>query len=235
MLKKKYIQLIIGLLVSCLYADQRNFVWTYEYKIMEPGEKEIESYYTTSTTNTDSFETTTTTEHQIELEIGMTENFDFAVYQTFQQEPEGHLKYKGYKFRTRYKIGKKGQYFFDPLIYLEYKGKPDFSEHTLESKLILEKNIGNFTLALNPVLEVEQEDDEWEVETEYKAGLSYQLSKLLNLGVEFKGSEYANYFGPVIAHGTEDVWIALGSAFKIGLVEEGKPEFEIRMLVGINL
>jgi hypothetical protein len=88
-------------------------------------------------------------------------------------------------------------------------------------------------IALNPIFELEREE-EWEFEAEYAVGISYEINNLLRAGLEAKGSEYGQYIGPVISHGREDLWVALGSAFKIGEVESGRPEFQIRMLLGIG-
>lgn len=215
-------------------ADQRFYVWTYEYKTVGKGEAEFESYLTLSTPDVGKIEGSMSSEHQLELEVGMTDRFDFSVYQIFSQEPEEELKYKGYKLRARYKIGESKRYILDPLIYLEYKGKPDFSEHAIEFKLILARDIERVNLSLNPILELEKED-EWELVPEYALGISYQVHQLLRVGIEAKGSEYGHYMGPVISHGREDLWVALGSAFKIGEIEKGKPELQLRLLLGIGL
>ena len=229
---KKIAWCIIAIATFCL-ADQRYFVWTYEYKTVNRGEAEFEHYYTTSYPNSSNLSDDVIVGHQLELEIGMNERFDFAIYHQFEQQ--NNLTYKGYKLRGRYRIGQKNQYFLDPLLYLEYHGKPDFSEHGIETKLILAKETGNIIASFNPVLEIEIEDDENEIETEYTLGLTYKLNKLFHTGIEFKGSEYGHYWGPTISHGTHHFWFSLGSAFELGTVKEGKPEMEIRMIIGVGL
>jgi len=236
-MKNKYLAFLV-LLSSTLwsaswtFADKRSYVWTYEYKTVEKGKAEIESYFTLSTADIGKVKGTMVSEHQIELEVGMTESFDFAIYHVFNQNPGEGLKYEGFKLRSRYKIGKKGKYLLDPLIYLEYKGQPDFSEHGIEFKLILAKDSGRFNVSLNPIFEFERKA-KWEFEPEYAMGISYDVSELLRVGFEAKGSEYGHYLGLVISHGREALWVTLGSALKMGRVKEGKPEFQIRMLLGI--
>ena len=163
----------------------------------------------------------------------MNERFDFAVYHQFEQQQS--FIYKGYKLRGRYRIGEKNQYILDPLLYLEYHGKPDFSEHGIETKFILAKETDNIIASFNPVLEIEIDDDENEIEIEYAAGLTYKLNKIFNAGIEFKGSEYGHYWGPTISHGTHNIWFSLGSAFAMGTVKKEKPEMEIRMIMGVGL
>ena len=72
-------------------------------------------------------------------------------------------------------------------------------------------------------------------EPEYALGMNYRINNLFSLGIEAKGSADGHYVGPVIAHGKGRFWVSLGSAFNVGSVEEGKPEFQMRMLLGIGL
>ncbi|MGB9701256.1 MAG: hypothetical protein ACPL1A_00865 [Candidatus Kapaibacteriota bacterium] len=239
MLNKIYFFAICTLLAglyssNSLYADHRRFVWTYEYQIMNAGQAEFESYNTVSASNTDDFENTSSTELNYEFEFGMNKFFDFAIYQTFKQLPNESIRYDGFKLRWRFKIGEKNDYFLDPLIYIEYIGKPNFAKHKIEPKLILAKDIGNFTIALNPYLEAEY-DKEWELLPEYSLGISYQINPLMNLGIEAKGSKEGNYIGPTIAHGEDHLWVAMGALFHYGYVEANKPKFSARLLFGIHL
>ena len=48
-------------------------------------------------------------------------------------------------------------YLFDPVLYIEYHGKPDFYEHGIEAKLILAKEVVRLIASLNPILEIEIE------------------------------------------------------------------------------
>lgn len=226
-------ELIILGILSLGQADQRLFVWTYEYQTMPAGEAELESYFTLFIPD-DSSEIASI-EHQLELEVGMNDRFDMGIYHVLEQQPDDALRYIGFKLRARYRFGEKGKYLFDPIAYVEYLGKPRLSEPTLEFKLILARDLGGFNIALNPVLEMKREHDEWELEPEYAVGLGYQLGDLLDVGLEAKGSADVHYLGPVLAHGTERFWVTLGSAFSLGEVPEGKPHVQIRMLLGISL
>jgi len=229
------ISIVLLFIFSTIKADKRSYVWTYEYKTMEEGEVEFEHYLTLSTPLSDSFKGVTTTDHNIELEIGMNDRFDFALYQVFSQTPKSSFLYKGYKMRFRYRFGETGEYIMDPLLYFEYKGKPDFSEHGLEGKLILAKDIGNFNVAINPVVEYEYEDDGWESEIKYNAGISYKVGGLLTLGLEVKGGKNGHYIGPVISHGTSKAWFSLASAIAVTDIKNDKPQLILRMIMGINL
>ena len=230
----KEILLGIILIFSMLIADQRRFVWTYEYKTLSQGEAEFEHYYTTAYPNSSDLSENLIINHQFEIEIGMNDRFDFAFYHQFEQS-QSNFNYKGYKLRWRYRIGEKNQHLLDPILYLEYHGKPDFSEHKIESKIILAKETNNIIASLNPIIEFEIKDNENEMELEYAAGITYKINKVLNMGIEFKGSEYGHYWGPVISHGINDIWVSLGSAMAINQIKENKPESEIRMIIGVGI
>ncbi|NQV37078.1 MAG: hypothetical protein HQ509_03620 [Candidatus Marinimicrobia bacterium] len=227
--------ILLGIFAALLNADTRAFVWTYEYNTMPAGEAEIEHYLTFESQNRDTLEGYITSKHDLEIEIGMNDRFDMGIYQSFQQDPNGILTYSGFKLRGRYRLGVKGKWILDPLIYIEYKGKPDFHEHEIESKLILAKSIDKLTIAVNPVWEMEFDDGKTEIAWKYNAGISYRVSSLVGLGVEFKGGESGHYWGPVISHGGEGLYVALGSGFSYTVVKEGKPELMIRMIMGIGL
>lgn len=227
--------IVFFFLLNTVYADRRFFVWTYEYKTMERGKAEFEQYTTFSTLDLKNRETTTTTDLQIELEVGMTDRFDVGLYQTFSQAPAGNLYYNGFKIRTRYRFGKRDQYLLDPLLYLEYKGKPGYSESILEGKLILAKEIGNFLFAVNPILEIEFEEDEIEWEPEYSLGFGYRLSNLLSAGLEVKGGSNGHYIGPVLSHGSEKLWGAIGLVKHLSKRFENESEMELRCIVGVGL
>lgn len=221
--------------VNVAKADRRSYAWTYEYLIMDKGQSELESYMTLSSPDLKEMKGKTTTEMLYEYEVGMTDNFDIGIYQSFKQSPSSSYQYDGFKLRARYKIGEKGNMFIDPLIYAEYSGKPDFSEHELELKLILSKDFGDFNIDLNPIVEFAKEEKEWETLIGYSFGMKYSPSYLMSFGIELKGDKNGNYIGPTISHGNHKAWAVLGSLFKISEIKENKPEIYIRLLMGFAL
>ena len=226
--------LVLFASLNTVRADRRSYAWNYEYQVMEKGQSEIENYLTLSSP-TRNMKGNTTTTLQIEFETGMTNHFDFAVYQVLSQAPGESLTYEGYKLRARYKFGEKGDFFIDPLIYAEYAGKPDFSEHELELKLILSKDVGRFNFVLNPVLELEKADADWGSVFGYSAGVKYAVSDLFSAGIEALGDDHGNYFGPTISHGNYKAWVSLGALFNVGKVLNNGPEIQLRLLSGFAL
>jgi hypothetical protein len=89
-------------------------------------------------------------------------------------------------------------------------------------------------VAVNPVFEFEMHDGKTKTMWKYNAGLSKRLNSLLSVGLEFRGDREHQYLGPVISHGKDGLWIALGTAFAITNVSEGVDPFKIRMIIGIH-
>ncbi|MBM4119034.1 hypothetical protein FJ251_15125 [bacterium] len=227
--------LLLPLLAAPARADQRHFAWTYEAQTLAAGEAEIESYTTLSSAELGEATGRTATNLQLELEVGMTDRFDFGLYQVFDQEPDQGLVYAGYKLRFRYRLGEPERRPFAAVAYLEYKGLPDYSRHAFEVKGIAARDFGSFRLALNPALEFEQEGSEWKMEPEYAAGAAWLSGDLLSLGLEVRGSEEAHYLGPVIGHGAGDLWVALGAAVRVSGDAATTAEVETRLLVGFEI
>jgi len=219
-------------LATTLKADGRRYVWTYEYQTLHRGEAELESYTEFAHLDTDSGRQASTT-LQYEYEIGMNNRFDVGIYQKFKQAHGAPLAYDGFKLRMRYRLGEKGRWFMDPLIYLEYKDNDAFDHSVLETKLILARDFEKLNLSLNPVLEFEFENDETEVEFEYTAGLSYRLHPLLSLGLETKGNTEEFYWGPTLSHGKQALWFAFGMLFPGS--EANSADRKMRFIIGVGL
>lgn len=112
---------------------------------------------------------------------------------------------------------------------------PDFSVHEFEAKLILAKTLGKIEWAVNPRIEFEREDGVTETSWAYTAGVNYDWGSLFRSGQELKGSASGHYVGPVISHGKEELWFALGLLRAIIDVAAGKPRMMVRLIVGVGL
>lgn len=213
-------------------ADRRSYVWTYQYMTMPSGETELEFYQTTRLSNPDSWE------YRIELEQGLTDRWDFSVYQIFNQREGESFMWDAVQLRTRYRLGEEGKYFMDPLLYLEYNRKVDLDRpHKLEGKLILAKTIDRWNLAVNPVYEVF-----FSPGTEHEAGLdigtSWQFHPVFILGIESTtrwefpdgGSEASSYIGPTISLASRKLWYTFGVAWGI---TEHSDNTRLRFLMGV--
>ncbi|MFB0566812.1 MAG: hypothetical protein ACETWK_14175 [Candidatus Aminicenantaceae bacterium] len=130
--------------------------------------------------------------HSVELEYGVTDRFTVAIYIDFEN-PSGeslkHIRTNAVFFR--YRIAEKGSFLFDPAIYLEYyiprKDYRDYEE--FEARLILERDMGDFRLILNPIFEKKTSGSlvSQGFEFNYAAGFYYRKFHSVQPGIEFHG------------------------------------------------
>lgn len=222
------------------YADSRSYVWTYEYQTMPKGMWELEYYFTSVVPKLEE-SSVNTLKPQLELEYGITSHWDVAMYQMYKinnKETETDSKYDGFKIRTRYRFGEKGQFIVDPLIYLEYIRDPDFHQpNVIEGKLVLAKDIGALNISYNQIFE-RNLDQRGKTASEYAAGVSYQVMPALRLGIESKGSysQRETALGPTLSWSGslfgKNLFVDLGAAWG---VNKRTDDLQARMIVGILL
>ena len=235
---KKYILgvwtlMMVFMIVSSSYADWRSYVWTYEYQTMPKGAWELEYYFTSKIPKLEK-SSVNTFKQQLELEYGITNHWDVAMYQIYKinnKEFESDSKYDGFKIRTRYRLGEKGKFIVDPLIYLEYIRGPDFSKpNVIEAKFVLAKDIGDLNISYNQIIERNLEN-RGKAESEYAVGISYNIIPSLKIGVESKGSysKRETAVGPTLSWSRGKFWAALSGAFG---VNRRTDDLEMRMTAG---
>jgi hypothetical protein len=240
-MRKSSSLVILGILMMIIgvsnysFGDKRSYVWTYEYLVMPRGEFEFEYYLTLALPDKDKSDINIW-KYYLEFEHGIADNMDIALYQVFKQtngQNGSHYQYSGFKVRLRYRIGEKGKFFIDPLLYFEYIQESNFSKPgKFEGKVILAKDIGRFNFAYNHTIEREF-GSSGETEYEYALGLSYEISPLLRLGLESKGnySEGKYAWGPTISHGGR-LWVSFGLLFALN----GRTDdIQARVIVGVPL
>jgi hypothetical protein len=219
------------------FADRRSYVWTYEYMTMPKGMWELETYVTTEVPDMHK-SNINTVKPQIELEYGITDRWDVAMYQMWEFKNNRNKKdvseYKGFKLRTRYKIGERGKFFVDPLLYFEYIRDDDFSKpNVAEAKLVLAKDIGDLNISYNQIMKRDLER-EGKTDHEYASGVSYALTPRFRVGIESKGNyskgKYA--LGPTIAYTPKKVkaYVAAGAVFGLN---DRTSDLQTRMIIGV--
>lgn len=219
------------------HADTRSYVWTYEYTTMPKGMWELETYVTTEIPDMHK-SNINTVKPQLELEHGITDKWDIAMYQMARinnKESETDSRYTGFKIRTRYRFGERGQFIIDPLVYLEYIRDPDFQKpNVIEGKLILAKDIEDLNVSYNQIFERDLEN-RGKTASEYAVGVSYRVMSGLRLGAESKGSysDRETSVGPTVAWSGsllgKPVYISLGAAWG---VNRRTDDLQTRMIVG---
>lgn len=235
MFKRGLIAVILVLfVVNVSKADRRKYVWTYQYQTMPVGMTELEFYQTTKVSNF------STWEYRLEFEHGITERFDVGIYQIFSQPENGSFNWDAFQLRFRYRFGETGEYFMDPLFYIEYNRKINLSkQNKIEAKLILAKDIGNVNLSINPVYEFFFAPDT-KNEIGLDMGVSYELSPKFALGLESVSrlefaeieNEFATYLGPTVSFASGEFFFNLGAVFG---VNEDANKVRVRYIMGILL
>lgn len=198
----KKILLLIGLLISlATQAQDRLFTYTYQSNVLNKGQKELEVWSTLSNGRDNFYRAF---DHSLEFEVGLGGRLQTSFYLNYGyskgivtanniQSIESNTSYS---FSNEWKLK-----LTDPVInpigsalYFEYKLGTDETE--LEGKLILDKQIGKSTHALNLVGEYEigkqftpngnriDVKTEKEYKLEFNYGYAYKLNKNWAFGAE---------------------------------------------------
>jgi len=230
-------KLIVAIAVLLFYAfvvlparaDQRNYVWTYEYSTLAKGNAEIE-FYQTAVTKDRSARSASDWTQQLELEYGISDRVDVGIYQVYEQAADTpSMTYGGYKLKMRYRVAEKNTLPVDILFYAEHI-ESTTAGNAFEGKLVLAKDLGKLNLSYNQIYE--RTYGTGKGENEYAAGMSYEVVPWLRIGVESKGSysegEYAA--GPTLAWSGNRIWANLGAQYALN----GKTnDREVRFLLGV--
>jgi hypothetical protein len=125
---------------------------------------------------------------QTELELGVTDRLELALYFSFHQSASADtpaMRFDGLKQRLRYRFAEEGDLPVDMGLYLEVA--EFYNEVELEEKLLLSKRFGYLTAVAN--LWVEQEfyfqTKEWKLIYNPTAGAHYEFSPNFMLGLEY--------------------------------------------------
>ena len=168
-------------------ANMRDYIFSQGYYTPEKGEFEVELYNDfkmPETENDDTFNS----EHQIELEVGLTDRLQLAYYEVFTWNRAADWQRDAFKIEAKYRLFESRELPVDVALYGEYKnpdGHRESRSDELEAKLILSRNFGRWNVVGNLITERkinEHEDLQWE----YTAGVSYAVKPNLRAGLEIK-------------------------------------------------
>lgn len=232
-MSKLYVVLsVVAITVSGLFADLRHFVWTYEYMTMHKGKTELELYQTLQ------WAVPKRSELKLELEHGITDRLDVALYQVLKQTQGSVLVWSAMQLRFRYRFAERGTLPVNPEIYFEYARSLTADDNKFESKIILDKSLGPVIIALNPVYELVLGADDPEHELGVDAGVSVATCGAVSLGVESTtrievGDDEAgtvSYIGPTVAFRSGNLWAATGLGAGIS---DNADKMKVRLIVGV--
>ena len=219
-------------------ADRRDFIRAYQYATQPQGNLEVEVWNDVDAPV--DFEHALVT-NRLELEYGMTDHWDVALYHVFEQDPAAPLHLDSWRLETRYRLAERGQWPVDVMLYLEAERPAAFAEPwEVEEKVIFGRDLGSLQLVLNLVAEQKLlhagQGHLWEID----AGARYEISPAWHLAGEFWTihetaggvTDSTYYAGPSISWASSRIWVQLGAGF--GLGDSGGATF-VRSVLGFNL
>ena len=210
-------------------AAQRSYVWTEEYWTLEAGGAEVE-FWSTAVTKDRQTRNASDWKQKIELEYGITDRLNAALYQVYEQAADSSsLTYAGYNIELKYRIAEQNALPVDILLYGEHEVST-IEGSVNEGKLVLAKEIGNLGIAYNQIYE--KVASEHQGDHGYAAGISYAIVPWLKAGIESKGS-YTNgtyAAGPTLAWLGNRIWANIGAIFALN---DKTKDREVRFLLGV--
>jgi hypothetical protein len=133
---------------------------------------------------------------------------------------------------------------FGSAVYGEVKWGDEL--FVLETKILLQKNVGSWVFAYNGTVEAEWESKDYDEDKgvfENTVGVSYQFSPKFSAGVEaLHEIEYENwsdwgddalYAGPVISMSSDGWWFTVTQLFQLSDLA-GEPDYQTRLIMGID-
>ena len=216
-------------------ADRRTFAFVYEPKTLDAEQLELEYYLTTAVTQDKlSGEHNWIWTHQVEVEYGVTERLDLAMYQMFNSE-----SWLGYKLRVRYRPWHYGDLPFDLMLYFEWIQKPTgdiaLEERIVVGTVLFDRLIisldsmteqgpltGDVGFKLNEGLGVGFEVAPWLViglETQLR--MSWEPKTVFtsdSTELEFSGARL--YMGPTFSFAVQKIWWDVNISFRVAGSED---------------
>lgn len=171
-------------------AGARRFTYVYEATTAAPGSVESENWITWGTSPREE-RGFNSLDFRNEIEFGATDHLQVGLYLAdwgYREDPavnEHGFRYQSSAIELIYSLTNPTTDLVGLALYGEVRGGPD--ELELESKVILQKNIGRFVIAYNGTLEAKWEGDRLEEkagEIAQSLGVSYEISPTWLVGAE---------------------------------------------------
>jgi hypothetical protein len=253
-------------------GSPRPLPFTYPYQTLPEGSLEVEQYVDLVPVRvvrelpdgTTEGVVSVRSELQTELEYGLTDRLEVALYFAFSQGGSAtapFLQFRGLKQRAHYRFAELGEWPVDVGVYLELA--EGHSELEFEEKLLLSRQLGALNVAAN--LWVEQEWYFQTRETKYvynpTVGATYEVSPRISLGAEYwvrgrfdkqrattdtgetsdSPRAAAHYAGPTLLLQAKQAWISVGAYARLDQLGSGVAVGDpfgkvwIRAVLGLDL
>lgn len=231
------------------FGGARRFTYVYETTTAAPGTFELESWITWSTDKAEdsSFDRL---DFRHEIEFGLTERLQAAVYVADWNYHDGRsVENRGYAYdgtavELIYNLTNPQTSAIGSALYGELKIGDDLVK--LESKILLEKQLGPLVLVYNATVEAEWEGDDLDERTgefQQSLGASYEIKPQFLVGgellheIEFPqwrdGEESVVFAGPNVSARFGNWW-ATSTALAQLTGARGEANFQLRTIVGYS-
>ncbi len=203
----------------------RRFTYVYEATTSAPGSFEFETWSTLKTSPSED-RRFNAVDFRHEIEFGITDRLQAAIYVAdwgFREDPgakEHGFSYHDTAIELIYNLSNPTTDLLGSALYGEVRGGPE--ELELESKIILQKNLGRFVFAYNATLEAKWEGDRLDErggEIAQSLGVSYEISPACLIGAELlheidlpgwsEAGDSIVYGGPNISYRQDNWWLTL--------------------------
>jgi hypothetical protein len=198
---------------------------------------------------------------RFEVEYGVTDRLTASMYFNFNEvKSSGNtisskpLGLSTTSFEFRYRLSNPNEYLLDPALYFEfgYGGDKIF----YEPKILLSKRFDKIEAVVNIISEIERAPASSKTESKFEitAGIVYELSLNISLGLEFRNHRnysniyqtelnQASFIGPTISFHGEQLYLVInflsqvsgGSIPTNNLDLVGHEKYEIRTILGVGL
>ena len=235
----------LALWTSPSEADLRDYLLNQGYSTAERGEFEVETFndlHLHRANHSDTY----ASNHEVELEYGLTDHFQLAGYAVWAWEQGAPVAYDQWKAEVKYRLADAGTLPLDLAVYLEYanqNGSPPDDSDTVEGKVILSKDWRQWNATVNLVAE-KQIQHASAAAFEWTAGLNYGWTPRLSTGLELQETlgtrhdfglhrtEHELYLMPTIGWSpTPHSKILIGPAFGLTRATD---DVQIRTMVAIE-
>lgn len=213
----------LATLPSAARADRRYYAETYSAATAPPGGLDVEAWSTLFQAPREGG--TSYWRHQLELETGLTQAWDVALYGNLRRDFDDRTRFEALQLESRWRPSAPGEWFVDPVLYLEVRKELIRDQPwALEEKLILGKDVRAWNFSLN--LGAEQEFPKGggsELEWGWALGTSCELHPAVRLGGEVYGAwakasgestwTQTAWAGPAVSLALGHTWLVLGAGF----------------------
>jgi len=232
----------LAALPTAARADRRYYAETYSAVTAPPGGLDVEAWSTLYRAPKEGG--TSFWRHQLELETGLTDRWDLALYGNLRRDFGDRSRFEGLQLETRWRPTAPGEWPVDLVLYLEVKKEVIRDQPwAVEEKVILGKDLRAWNLSLN--LTAEQEFPKGggsELEWGWALATSYELHPAVRFGGEVYGAwakasgepswERTAYAGPAVSLSWSRAWLVLGAGFGLS---DASDRVRLRAVLALQL